>query len=314
MMKRAASMNITDDLVAGYIGSEVIQSSTMEYWFGSIDGTGVCRPADGGAPELLARVRSLVTDMRAFHPLTGEEIEGCGIFSDRKEYIRGLREVTILHAREVIADAAQEKDAELLQMVRMLDQMDEVINLLTERLVEWYQVTDPSFSSKSRKGAGRRILPRITKSRSPPLRGVAREIEELGEARKRLATEVSRRAGGVIPNMSELVGGLVAARIMARAGGLTPLSRMPGSSVQVLGAEAALFSHIRQGSPSPKHGLIFQHRRVHNAPREVRGQVARILAGKLAIAARIDFYRGSLDPDFCADAQERIDAASGGAQ
>ena len=119
--------------------------------------------------------------------------------------------------------------------------------------------------------------------------------------------DVSRKADEVIPNMSALVGGLVAARLVSRAGGLTLISRMAASSIQVLGAESALFSHIRAGTPSPKHGLIFQHRRVHNAPRDVRGKLARILASKLAIAARLDAFRGELDEAFLADANEKID-------
>ena len=107
--------------------------------------------------------------------------------------------------------------------------------------------------------------------------------------------------------MSALVGGLVAARLVSRAGSLSLMAKMPGSSIQVLGAESALFSHIRAGTPSPKHGLIFQHRRVHNAPREVRGKLARVLSAKLAIACRLDAYRGELDEAFVADANAKID-------
>jgi nucleolar protein 56 len=284
----------------------------MEYWCLSVDDQGDLLPVEGGPPDLLARVRSIATDMRTFRPLTADMIQKSGLFSDRSEYIRRLREVTTLQAREEIRDAVSGKDAELLQMVRMLDQMDEVINLLSERLVEWYQVTNPAFSQKGKQGSVKRILPKILRSRSPPLRGMAKEMEGLMEARTALAAEVSRLAGRVIPNTSELVGGLVAARIMARAGGLEKLARMPGSSVQVIGAEAALFSHIRQGSPSPKHGIIFQHRRVHNAPREIRGRVARVLAAKLAIGARIDFFRGEPDPEFLASAQAMIDSMVGG--
>lgn len=282
------------------------------YWCGSVDDGGVLVPCEGSPAELLARVESLRIDMESFHPLTAALIEGTGVFSDRGEYLRRLREVTILQAKGVIEAAASGKDAELLQMVRMLDQVDEVVNLLSERLVEWYQVTNPAFSQKGRQGSVKRVLPKIRRSRSRPLRGMADELEGLIAARTSLAADVSRLAAQVIPNTSELVGGLVAARVMARAGGLEKLARMPGSSVQVIGAEAALFSHIRGNSPSPKHGIIFQHRRVHNAPREIRGRVARVLAAKLAIAARIDLYRGEADPAFLSSAQAVIDGISGG--
>jgi nucleolar protein 56 len=96
---------------------------------------------------------------------------------------------------------------------------------------------------------------------------------------------------------------------MERAGGLEPLSQMPASAIQVIGARTALFSHMRSGTPPPKHGIIFQHRRVHSAGRDVRGRVARILAAKLAIAARVDYYRGELAPEFVAKSQAAIDRA-----
>jgi nucleolar protein 56 len=99
---------------------------------------------------------------------------------------------------------------------------------------------------------------------------------------------------------------------MSHAGGLLSLSRLPASAIQVLGARTALFSHLKTRSPCPKHGIIFQHRRVHNAPREVRGKVARVLANKLAIAARIDYFRGLREPGFLEAAQDRVDAAGKG--
>ena len=83
----------------------------------------------------------------------------------------------------------------------------------------------------------------------------------------------------------------------------------PTGFLHIGGARTALFSHLRSHTPAPKHGIIFQHRRVHNAPREVRGKVARVLAAKLAITARLDFYRGVADPAFIEQAQARIDAA-----
>ena len=133
----------------------------------------------------------------------------------------------------------------------------------------------------------------------------------LREVRTTLAGEIGERAGAVLPNCSALVGGLVAARIMTLAGGLASLARLPASSVQVLGAKGALFSHLTRGTPPPRHGIIYQHHRVHNAPRGARGKVARVIAGRLAIAARIDLYRGTADTGFIEDADRRIEAAEG---
>ena len=235
------------------------------------------------------------------------ELKDAGLVSSRAEYIASVRAVASSMAEEGIAASLSEKDTDLLQMVRMLDELDEVINLLTERLTEWHQSTTPDSSRKYNKAASKKFIQTIAKSKNPSMKQVAREILSLTNLRTQLMKDVSRKADEVIPNMSALVGGLVAARLMSRAGGLSIISRMAASSIQVLGAESALFSHIRAGTPSPKHGLIFQHRRVHNAPRDVRGKLARILASKLAIAARLDAFRGELDEAFLADANEKID-------
>ena len=73
---------------------------------------------------------------------------------------------------------------------------------------------------------------------------------------------------------------------------------MPGSSIQVIGVEGALFSHIRIWMPLPKHGIVFQYLHVNNAPREVRDSVTRAMAAKLSIVARLDYYRGEMYAEF----------------
>jgi len=240
-----------------------------------------------------------------------KEVKSAGLVSDRMEYLQALRFVTIKMAEEGIAESLSAKDNALLQMVRMLDEMDNVINLLTERITEWYSATTPLYSRKYTRANPVRLLQQLAKSENPSMKRAAREIQSLSEARLSMMKEVSREADLVLPNMSALVGGLVAARMVSRAGGLEETARLAGSSLQVLGAESALFSHIRTGSSSPKHGILFQHRRVHNAPKEVRGKTARILAAKLAIAARLDLFRGVIDEEFISDANAKIDAVSG---
>jgi nucleolar protein 56 len=67
---------------------------------------------------------------------------------------------------------------------------------------------------------------------------------------------------------------------------------MPASSIQVMGAGEALFKHLKTGTPSPKHGLIYKHPLILGAPKRARGRISRMLANKAAIAARVDFYSG----------------------
>ena len=102
------------------------------------------------------------------------------------------------------------------------------------------------------------------------------------------------------PNLSSLVGPVLSARLMSVVGGLDELSRLPSSTIQVLGAEKALFRHLRTGAKPPKHGLIFQHPLVNRAPRKLRGKISRSLASKIAILSRVDCYSS----DFVADEVE----------
>ncbi|WP_321505196.1 RNA-processing protein [uncultured Methanoregula sp.] len=277
------------------------------YWFGDLD-NGICTPYLGDGPSRAGRVATLRTSLDDFIPLSWEDAVSCGVCSSRTEYIAALREVCFYAAEQEIRERYAGKDAELLQMVRTLDEMDNVINLLSERVAEWHQVRHPTFSRKYRKTPAHVLIKTIATKGRGALGRTASQIEQLAAARTDLAREVSDRANRVMPNTSALIGGLVAARLMAAAGGLLPLSRLPASVIQVLGARTALFAHLRTQSPSPKHGIIFQHRRVHNAPREVRGKVARVLAGKLAIAAKLDYFRGVAVPEFLEAAQARIDA------
>ncbi len=99
----------------------------------------------------------------------------------------------------------------------------------------------------------------------------------------------------IAPNFSVILGTAVGARILARAGSLKKLTEMPASTIQVLGAEKALFRSLKTGSQPPKHGLLFQHALVHTAPRWQRGKIARAIAAKAAIASRVDVYGGGLN-------------------
>jgi len=281
------------------------------YWFGDV-GDGARHPAEGDIGAWVQRLQSLRTIMDNFVSLNWEDAVASGVCSDRAGYLAALRELCFAAAEQQIREQYAGKDTELLQMVRTLDEMDEAINLLSERVTEWHQVRHPTFSRKYRRTPAHVQVKNIALKGRGALGMVATQVEQLAAARTDLAKEVSARAGRVLPNTSALIGGLVAARLMSQAGGLLPLSRLPGSAIQVLGARTALFAHLRTKSPSPKHGVIFQHRRVHNAPKERRGKVARALAGKLAIAARLDYFRGVAVPEFLDDAQARIDRLGAG--
>jgi nucleolar protein 56 len=94
----------------------------------------------------------------------------------------------------------------------------------------------------------------------------------------------------VAPNTFALVGATLGAKFIAIAGGLVNLAKKPASTIQVLGAEKALFRSLTTGARPPKHGIIFQHTLIHGSKRWLRGKIARIFAGRLAIAIRTDAF------------------------
>jgi nucleolar protein 56 len=124
------------------------------------------------------------------------------------------------------------------------------------------------------------------------IQALCSNIISLYKLRQTMETYLDTAMEDVAPNVKSLVGSLLGARLIAIAGGLTNLARKPASTIQVLGAEKALFRSLKTGTLPPKHGIIFQHTLLHEAKRWQRGKIARALAGKLAIAARSDAYGG----------------------
>jgi nucleolar protein 56 len=282
----------------------------QSYWFGDVDETG-CTPAPPELSSLVARFESLRRNQGLIIPFSWDPAGVYGPAWTRAEYIARLRTLCFFLSEHEIACSYETRDAELLQMIRTLDEIDEVTNLLTERAVEWYRVKNPDFSRKYMRLPRNRLIKLMKREKGPAFQQIIEEIERIWAVRDTITAETAARAETVMPNCSALLGGLVASRLVSSAGGLAALARLPGSSIQVLGSRTALYSHIRGGTPPPKHGIIFQHRRVHNATKETRGRVARVLAAKLAIAARIDYYRQERDASFIAEAQGAIDNAGG---
>ena len=117
----------------------------------------------------------------------------------------------------------------------------------------------------------------------------------------------------VAPNLRELAGSTIAARLISLSGGLDKLVKKPSSTIQLLGAEKALFRFLHGRGRSPKYGLLFMHNMVQNAPNEKKGKIARVLASKLSIAAKIDYYgKGNLSVELKKTLDDKIKNIMGG--
>ncbi|MFQ6074136.1 MAG: C/D box methylation guide ribonucleoprotein complex aNOP56 subunit, partial [Candidatus Bathyarchaeia archaeon] len=130
------------------------------------------------------------------------------------------------------------------------------------------------------------------------IQAICKNTLELYKARQTLESYLDTAMEEIAPNIQALVGSLLGARLIALSGGLRNLAKMPASTIQVLGAEKALFRALKTGTRPPKHGIIFQHTLIHEAKRWQRGKLARALAGKLAIAARTDAFSGKYMGDY----------------
>jgi len=211
------------------------------------------------------------------------------------------------------------RDKNLVQAIRSLDNIIESANLTNERLHEWYGLHFPELADIAKDRRYAELISRygnrnaICEHLGIQIESVGAELEpdDMGagmdlagslcamyDERERTEAYTAGIVEKVCPNMCALLGGPLSARLISLAGGLERLSSLPSSTVQLLGAEKAMFRHLRSGKKPPKHGVIFQHPDVHRSPYWQRGNIARALAGKVLIAAKIDFYGG----DFAGDA------------
>ena len=140
------------------------------------------------------------------------------------------------------------------------------------------------------------------------LRSLANNICSLYDTRRYIENYINTSMTSVAPNLCEIAGASLGARLMSMAGSLEKLAAFPSSTVQVIGANRALFKHLRSRAPSPKHGIIFNNPVIKNAPWWQRGKLARALAAKISLAARTDFYSGELDPSIKEALEKKLES------
>ncbi|MFA5381571.1 MAG: NOP5/NOP56 family protein [Candidatus Micrarchaeia archaeon] len=208
------------------------------------------------------------------------------------------RESALRKARENLKEALKEKDFIIINAVNTTEDLIKIINMMFERLEEWNKLFYPEFKAKSIElyctsilegGLPNNII-EITKEDKRQLINIAKEILEVIKLKNNLEQYTNEVTKNIAPNVSYLIGPELTAKLIASVGGLKKLGVVPASTVQVLGAEKALFKHLKTGSKPPKHGLIFQFAAVGKAPKKKRGKIARTVASKIVIAARADSF------------------------
>lgn len=215
-------------------------------------------------------------------------------------------------------------DTMIIQAIALLDDLDKELNIYAMRVKEWYGwhfpemariVNDNLAYARIIHAMGMRtnaanadlaeILPEeietavkaaaevsmgteITSEDLDNIRGLAEQVVSFTDERAQLSSYLSARMAAVAPNLTALVGDLVGARLIAHAGSLMNLAKSPASTIQILGAEKALFRALKTKHDTPKYGLIYHASLIGQATGKNKGKIARMLSTKAALGLRVD--------------------------
>ncbi|KAL8848380.1 MAG: hypothetical protein Q9221_006579 [Calogaya cf. arnoldii] len=215
-------------------------------------------------------------------------------------------------------------DTMIIQAIALLDDLDKELNIYAMRVKEWYGwhfpemariVNDNLAYAKIIIAMGMRtnavnadldeILPEeietavkaaaevsmgteITPEDLDNIRGLAEQVVSFTDERAQLSSYLAARMQAVAPNLTALVGELVGARLIAHAGSLMNLAKSPASTIQILGAEKALFRALKTKHDTPKYGLIYHASLIGQATGKNKGKIARVLSAKAALGLRVD--------------------------
>ncbi len=231
-----------------------------------------------------------------------------------------------------IKKASASEDKHLIQAINSIDEIDEAISKLIERIREWYALYFPEMDviknnetyirlisqNKSKEeivNAKPDAFPKniidieedINSEDLEIMNNYANSIYELQKSRKNIEEYIDNKMESIAPNLRLLVGPTLGAKLISHAGGLKRLAMYPSSTVQIMGAEKALFRHLKSGDRPPKYGLIYQHPQVRGAKWWNRGKIARMLAGRISLAARRDVFTKTIDENVFEEFKEKVE-------
>ena len=193
-----------------------------------------------------------------------------------------LQDALLEQVDNEVQEKLESKDLSIIQMINTLDDFIQISNLLSERMECWKEL--PDIDAK--------------------IQPLKKAISTVEEQIKNLTLQIEKDIIKLTPNTVEIIGPIIASRLISKAGSLERLAKMPASTIQLLGAEKALFRYKKEGGKPPKHGIIFQHPLINKESRENRGKIARLISGKIAIAAKADYFTKRYIAD---DLREEID-------
>jgi nucleolar protein 56 len=274
----------------------------------------IVRLAEGGVPKW-------------FRENLGDYLNQLSVVKSQDEISAFRYNVAIRLSKAKLSAASSEKDLLVKNAIDAIDEVDKAINVLVMRAREWYSIHHPTLSELvqdqdqfaqilkfccgkdnmttaclEKTGLPESTIDQVIKAITADIgadmkeidldiiQNLAQTIDGLHSTRRELESYVTIVMKKISPNITALAGPLIGARLISLAGSLKELARKPSSTIQVYGAEKALFRSLKTGADPPKHGIIYRVNEINSSPYWQRGKIARALAGKLSIAARIDAY------------------------
>jgi nucleolar protein 56 len=230
--------------------------------------------------------------------------------------LQELRQKNILLAKKLVKESVN-SDQSIINAVNNIEELQKIQNVLSKRLREWYSLYFPELDKKFPdheeyigyvlKNDKTNLLKefQVTEAMGADLSHeeveetmkLATSIKQLFEEQKNLTAYLEKTMKEHYPNIYAIAGASIGAKLLRGAGSLRKLAMMRSSTVQLIGAEKALFRHIKTGARPPKHGYLLQHNLVQKASKDKRGKVARALADKIFVAARLDYFKGKFMGD-----------------
>ncbi len=225
------------------------------------------------------------------------------IVKDEKTYLKDLHDFLIDFTKFKLK-REYSPDKIVVQLVQGLEDSEKITNLMYERVSEIFSTYDPEKEKEftNMKQMSEYIVKNVKQGKNKNkmgwdlnkdeiliLRKFSLELLNYIKFKEELEKYIEKIMKKFAPNLTIVAGPILGARLINSAGSLERLSKFPSSTIQVLGAEKALFRHLRSGAKPPKHGLVLQHPLVLAAGKN-KGRVARMLASKIMIACRTDYF------------------------
>lgn len=200
-------------------------------------------------------------------------------------FTKEFREANI-RLTETQLKAAATPDQDIIQAVHAYDNIEVMLNSMGKYSTEWFELHHPEKDSVWNELANEQL-------EEPGLAEYNASVKALIDTQAKLLAHIESQMKLIMPNTQIVAGSLIGAKLLSAAGSLQRLATFPSTTVQLLGAEQALFRHLRQrGVPPPKHGLLINHQLVITVPPRRRGKAARIVANAISIASKVDYYKG----------------------